>query len=187
MQRASFMRPFGGARSLANAAKHGRANVNFSDFQNAYRPKTTAEIVNSIACFTACEQPWIVKNSEELYNVSKNLLGPVVDDVVRETFFKHFCAGEDQVSTSCKHCCVGTRLQKRTPKTTRGVSHAPSPCYRLFSPAAQRSIAPTVQRLRDYGVGAILDYGTCVCAQRAGARGGSPLLPLPGCWLDALA
>ena len=60
MQRASKMRPFGGARSLANAAKRGRANVNFSDFQNAYRPKTTAEIVNSIACFTACEQPWIL-------------------------------------------------------------------------------------------------------------------------------
>jgi hypothetical protein len=73
MQRASFMRPFGGARSLANAAKHGRANVNFSDFQNAYRPKTTAEIVNSIACFTACEQPWIVKNSA--YSATKH--GPL--------------------------------------------------------------------------------------------------------------
>ena len=72
------------------------SEVDFTDATSAHGSKSTFEILRAIAVFNACQFPWLVKHAEGLLGLSTKLLGSTITNtVVKQTFFKHFCAGED--------------------------------------------------------------------------------------------
>ncbi len=70
------------------------------DFDNAriaFESKSTHELVRAAACFSACKIPLLVDNAERLLRTSRNLFGGTfVDNMLKETLYGHFCAGQDQ-------------------------------------------------------------------------------------------
>jgi proline dehydrogenase len=92
--------------------------LNFTDIREAYRSKSTFELVRAIIVYRVCAQQWIVNNADLLLKRSIQLFGErLTIAVVQRTMFAHFCAGQDETS-----------------------------------------IRPTVEKLRRFGVGSILDY-----------------------------
>lgn len=78
--------------------KTANPTPNFADPQSAHGSKTTAEIVRSIGVFQACRLPFLVNNAEKLLNMSSKVFGSTFTNaVMKHTFFKHFCAGENSV------------------------------------------------------------------------------------------
>eukprot|EP00049_Salpingoeca_infusionum_P012297 m.223931 g.223931 ORF g.223931 m.223931 type:complete len:526 (-) comp15145_c0_seq4:231-1808(-) len=96
-------------------------NVDEIDFQNpelAFKLASTSDLVLAFGIFTLCSNERFVKNSLKLYLLfSKVVPKPILEAIVRHTFFRHFCGGEDEAG-----------------------------------------ITPTVARLRQQGIGSILDY-----------------------------
>jgi len=72
------------------------STLDFSSSDSAHGSKSTFEIVRAIAIFRACGFPLLVKHAGTLIDLSTSLLGSYITNaVVKNTFFGHFCAGED--------------------------------------------------------------------------------------------
>lgn len=79
-----------------NALNNHARTPDFTDAHSAHGSKTTSEIVRSIGVFQACRIPFLVNNAEKLLTVSSKILGSSFTNMVmKHTFFKHFCAGEN--------------------------------------------------------------------------------------------
>ena len=66
----------------------------FGNFQEAHKPKTNLELVRAYGVFTACQIRPIVQHADSLLNFTKKVLGAnITYNLVRATFFGHFCAG----------------------------------------------------------------------------------------------
>jgi hypothetical protein len=92
--------------------------LDFNNTAAAYSSMSDVDIMRAVAVFTACGCSPLVRHAEWLLACATRLLGQrAVAALVRPTFFRHFCAGEDA-----------------------------------------DSIAPALARLREAGVGGILDY-----------------------------
>mmetsp|Transcript_12195 Transcript_12195/g.15214 ORF Transcript_12195/g.15214 Transcript_12195/m.15214 type:complete len:658 (+) Transcript_12195:72-2045(+) len=90
----------------------------FSDTRLAYGSKSTAELLTSLFILHLCRVKPVVQNAERLISLSRRVLGATVTDaVIRHTFFKQFCGGEDA-----------------------------------------EGIRPTIESLKNHGIGSILDY-----------------------------
>ena len=73
-------------------------NINFTDSASAHGSKSTFELLRAIAVFKLCQVPFLVKHAESLLNLSSKILGnTITNGLVKHTFFKHFCAGEDSI------------------------------------------------------------------------------------------
>lgn len=69
----------------------------FSNFEEAHKPKSNLELVRAYGVFTTCQIRPIVKHADSLLDFTKKVLGAnITYKLVRATFFGHFCAGEDQ-------------------------------------------------------------------------------------------
>ena len=69
--------------------------VNFDDSREAYRSKTSIELLRAIAVFRLCGVSTLVKRSNQILDGASKVVGrQAVDYVVKKTFFGHFCAGE---------------------------------------------------------------------------------------------
>ena len=76
-----------GARSFSS--------VDFSDPAKAYSKKSVVELIRSYCVFVLCSVRPLVSNADWLLPFSRRYLGgPLVDFVVKSTFFAHFCGGE---------------------------------------------------------------------------------------------
>lgn len=110
-----------GAKSAAAsepAPIRDQLDLTFNDARQAFRSKSTWEILRAYIVFKLCAVDYLVENNDRLMNLGKKVLGKKVFEKVMEgTFYGHFVAGADQVS-----------------------------------------IQPNIQRLREFGVKAILDY-----------------------------
>eukprot|EP00525_Craspedostauros_australis_P012454 CAMPEP_0198112224 /NCGR_PEP_ID=MMETSP1442-20131203/4104_1 /TAXON_ID= /ORGANISM="Craspedostauros australis, Strain CCMP3328" /LENGTH=488 /DNA_ID=CAMNT_0043768931 /DNA_START=474 /DNA_END=1940 /DNA_ORIENTATION=+ len=61
--------------------------------------RSTGEWLRAAVCLQLCQFPFLVRNAEVLLHVSRTILGRrVTNEVLRRTFFGHFCAGEDEHS-----------------------------------------------------------------------------------------
>ena len=70
---------------------------NFHDSKAAFESKTTLELVRAAVCFGICRIPYLVRHAEEYLNLSQRLLGTTLtNQILKETLYGHFCAGEDQ-------------------------------------------------------------------------------------------
>lgn len=73
------------------------ASCSFSDAQSAHVSKSTFEIVTAIGVFSSCRLPFLIQNAQYFLGLSYKFLGPTITNaVMKHTFFRHFCAGEDR-------------------------------------------------------------------------------------------
>lgn len=86
----------------SSAKKDAKATapvMNFNDTRIALDSKTLEQLLRSYVVFTLCGIKPLVSASEKLVKISYKYLGlGITNFVLRHTFFKHFCAGEDPVS-----------------------------------------------------------------------------------------
>ena len=90
-------RPPGGRRHFGSqAAPSASAPLDFGDAANAYSHMGNGDLLRAVGVFTACGCAPLVRNAESLLSLATRVLGPkAVAFVVRPTFFRHFCVGED--------------------------------------------------------------------------------------------
>ncbi|ODM98246.1 Proline dehydrogenase 1, mitochondrial [Orchesella cincta] len=93
-------------------------DLTFNDARQAYRSKSTWEILRAFIVFRLCSVDYLVENNQRLMKFGQQVFGKkLFEKIMESTFYGHFVAGADQVS-----------------------------------------IQPNIQRLREFGVKAILDY-----------------------------
>ncbi|XP_066267867.1 proline dehydrogenase 1, mitochondrial-like [Branchiostoma lanceolatum] len=74
-------------------------SLNFDDASEAYKSKTTGEILRSLLVFKLCSFDIIVRNNNQLMKLSRRILGKRLFKMcMKSTFYGHFVAGEDQES-----------------------------------------------------------------------------------------
>eukprot|EP01045_Picozoa_sp_COSAG04_P036085 COSAG04_NODE_8631_length_948_cov_1.215548_1_plen_204_part_01 len=91
-------RPPGGRRHFAShpAPNSASAPLDFGDAANAYSHMGNGDLLRAVGVFTACGCAPLVRNAESLLSLATRVLGPnAVAFVVRPTFFRQFCVGED--------------------------------------------------------------------------------------------
>ncbi len=91
--------------------------IEFSSSASAHGTKTTVELLRAIVVFEACLRlPSIVKHADTLLTLSNKLLGKTITStIVKTTFFRHFCAGENSadmkpVIEKLRQCNIGAIL-----------------------------------------------------------------------------
>ena len=68
----------------------------FSNFEEAHKPKSNLELVRAYGVFTTCQIRPVVKYADTLLGFTKKVLGAnITYNLVRATFFGHFCAGTE--------------------------------------------------------------------------------------------
>lgn len=68
----------------------------FDDPEVAHGSKTASEILRAHLVLRACGIHFLVRHAEVLLDLSAKVIGTTITDaVVKATFFRHFCAGED--------------------------------------------------------------------------------------------
>lgn len=68
----------------------------FDNPESSYRDISTYSLTRGIAVLSLCKIKTLVQNADQLYSLSRRLLGPIPVMVMRHSFFAHFCAGDDQ-------------------------------------------------------------------------------------------
>jgi hypothetical protein len=90
----------------AHASKVQR--LDFTNTQTIHAHRSYLDLFRAYLVYKACSFPSLVKNADVILGTSRKLLGTsVVNSVVKNTFFKHFCAGACAVGASydrCVHC-----------------------------------------------------------------------------------
>lgn len=93
------------------------ATIDFSNSASAHGTKTTVELLRAIVVFEACLRlPSIVKHADALLALSNKLLGKTITKtIVKHTFFRHFCAGENSADMKpaiekLRQCNIGAIL-----------------------------------------------------------------------------
>ena len=95
-----------------------KAMPNFNDPKSSHGSKTIVELLRGLLVYHSCRFPFLVDKADAIISLSTRTFGAKITDYVMKcTFFKHFCAGEDE-----------------------------------------KSIKPVIDRLRQHGIGGILDY-----------------------------
>lgn len=70
--------------------------ISFQETERIFQPKSSLELLRAYGVFRVCQWPWLVKQSENLVKLAYKFPGKkVTNDLLRATFFGHFCAGED--------------------------------------------------------------------------------------------
>ncbi|KAM6423258.1 proline dehydrogenase 1, mitochondrial isoform 1-T1 [Liasis olivaceus] len=71
--------------------------VNFSDAREAFRSKTSGELLRGLLVLRLCSLEPLVQRAEQLMHVSQKLLGQwLFEKLMKLTFYGQFVAGEDQ-------------------------------------------------------------------------------------------
>ncbi|KAI8513076.1 hypothetical protein Bbelb_097150 [Branchiostoma belcheri] len=74
-------------------------SLNFDDALEAYKSKTTREILRALLVFKLCSFDIIVRNNTQLMKLGRRVLGRrLFKNCMKATFYGHFVAGEDQES-----------------------------------------------------------------------------------------
>lgn len=89
------------ATTTTSTAAGGGGNtdtkLNFTDTREAFQSKSLYDLVLAYGVLRLCQFPALVKNSGPLYVFFRKRLGSfLVDGTIRHTFFRHFCAGENE-------------------------------------------------------------------------------------------
>ncbi|KAJ3022851.1 hypothetical protein HKX48_005052 [Thoreauomyces humboldtii] len=61
-----------------------------------FKARSTLELVNSLVVFQLCAMPWLVKASPTLLDFAEKVhMNAPAYAIIKRTFFRHFCGGED--------------------------------------------------------------------------------------------
>ncbi|KAK9799009.1 hypothetical protein WJX73_003308 [Symbiochloris irregularis] len=73
--------------------------LNFDDPKAAYQSKSSVDLLRNLAVLSACQFEPLVNNADKLLKAATIFPGTTLTYwVVKQTFFRHFCAGEDEGS-----------------------------------------------------------------------------------------
>jgi len=74
-------------------------DLTFCDARQAYRSKSTWEILRGIIVFKLCSIETLVENNQKLMSLGKKVLGKkLFEKIMESSFYGHFVAGADQVT-----------------------------------------------------------------------------------------
>lgn len=105
--------------------------LDFNDYSAVFKTRSTTQLLRAYAVLKACSYPGLVKHADTLLATSRRVLGDgITFGIVRQTFFKHFCAGMCQ-PPSHKHARL--RSQHMSPKQT--ASPVPDLCAAVALPS----------------------------------------------------
>jgi hypothetical protein len=114
--------------------------LNFEDYESIYSTSSTADLLRGYLIFRMCNIPGFVKHADHLLYLSQKVLGKkITTEIVRQSFFRHFCAGAVVMLLG---------LLQTWPHQSQ--------CIGAGEDAD--GIMPTIRRLHESRVGAILDY-----------------------------
>ena len=72
-------------------------DLTFNDHRAAYKSKTTSEVARAYLVLTLCGIKPLVKNNDMLMKLGQKVLGKkLFGMIMKQTFYGHFVAGEDQ-------------------------------------------------------------------------------------------
>ncbi|XP_052233706.1 proline dehydrogenase 1, mitochondrial-like isoform X2 [Dreissena polymorpha] len=79
--------------------EHPHIDLTFSNHKEAFRSKTTKELIRAYCVFQICSIPLIVNNNNKLMKLARAILGAnLFRKLMKMTFYGHFVAGEDKVA-----------------------------------------------------------------------------------------
>ncbi|BDA46933.1 Proline dehydrogenase 1, mitochondrial [Coccomyxa sp. Obi] len=78
-------------------------DLQFDDAKQAFKAKSTGQLLQSLAVFKACTIKPLVNNADTLLAASRRLAPYLVDHAVKHTFFRHFCGGDRVVQYLERH------------------------------------------------------------------------------------
>ena len=85
-----------GSAGLPGALPKRAPVLDFTDTKEAYKSKSTGQLIHALAVFSMCTFKPMVSNAEVLLKTSRKIFGDrFVEALIRPTFFRYFCAGED--------------------------------------------------------------------------------------------
>jgi proline dehydrogenase len=94
-------RSFTTATTTKVAPKVSVAASSLPDFTNGqavYDRKTTTELVRALLVLRLCGVKALVDNAPQLLSIGERVLGRgLMTEILKATFFGHFCAGENQI------------------------------------------------------------------------------------------
>lgn len=72
------------------------SHIDFSNVSKSFGSKSNTELIRSYVVFKSCQVPFLVKNAESLLRKCYKYLGEsITSSLLNQTFFGHFCAGEN--------------------------------------------------------------------------------------------
>lgn len=79
--------------------RNKKISANFDDHKYAHGSKSILELIRAIFVFHICQIKIFVSNADTFANLSSNIMGPkLTNTLMKQTFFQHFCGGEDEES-----------------------------------------------------------------------------------------
>lgn len=97
LEQVNSVRENGQNRRWSSAVQFSNAKDDLPDFNDskaAFQAKSTLQLLQSLAVFTACTSKPFISNADKVFDISKRVFSrALVTRVVKNTFFKHFCAG----------------------------------------------------------------------------------------------
>ena len=146
-------------------------DASFTDSKVAYSSKSNVDLMRGIVVLLMCHET-VVRNSERLLSLSRNLLGSTVTNaLIKHTFFKHFCAGENESEALAT-------MEKLKKFGVGGIldfaAEGDVPTQKPAVPEpAQASDVPSLSRIYQYESERVCDehlknFETCVAAAQPG-------------------
>jgi len=85
------------ALHTSNASRKDDLDLSFSDSQAAYKSKKTSEIARAYLVLSLCGIKPLVQHNDKLMKLGQKILGKALFGMImKQTFYGHFVAGEDQ-------------------------------------------------------------------------------------------
>ncbi|XP_060763439.1 proline dehydrogenase 1, mitochondrial [Neoarius graeffei] len=82
-----------------HARADGAIRVDFHQTKEAYKSKSSAELIRGLLVFKLCSYDFLVDKNKEIMDLSKKLLGQTLfEKLMKMTFYGQFVAGEDHQS-----------------------------------------------------------------------------------------
>lgn len=86
--------------------------LQFDNSRLAYRDKNFYDLILAWFIFRVCAVPAIVQHADTMYKSARKIFGATLTDaVVRNTFFRHFCGGENEAETGAEVCLACSMFQ----------------------------------------------------------------------------
>lgn len=85
--------------------------VEFDNTEIAFKSKTNLDLLNAYFVYQCCGLPIIVNNAERILSLTRSILGDTITGkIIKGTFFRHFCAGEEHADL---HAPIGVLTQQK--------------------------------------------------------------------------
>ncbi|XP_059171723.1 proline dehydrogenase 1, mitochondrial-like [Physella acuta] len=84
-------------KSLTGNHQHPEIDLTFENAREAYKSKRTSELLRALVVFNLCSVNFLVNNQKQILQWTRKVLGKsLFVGMMKQTFYGHFVAGQDQ-------------------------------------------------------------------------------------------